>query len=1476
MTKAMQRGNMKITYCISVFLASLVTFMAQALPGPSSASFDKGALFTVAGYTGSTLSGFPVLVRIAANSPKGFSYADLHSPTTGADIAFVGMDGAGLPFEIDTWSTNGTSLIWVWLPTMEQDTQFVMCWGSDSSGKIVCPDSPFAGYVGVWHMSEASGTVADSTGHGLAAMPAGSAAATASIAVSGPVGNGRQCSASESDGVYLSIANNNALNMGDSFAVSGWINMSSAQSKDTRLFSRKVRNQSGDSGWEAIYKKSSSLFSVRGASASDIAGYTSPSSFAGAGWKHLFVVYNGNTATIYEDGVQKASTSGGTAPTDNNNSFSIGSYSGGESSYFIGSVDECRLLDAVPPADWVKAEYDSMTDAAFLTAEAAETYEATDDPQAGIQVSDISYTNATVTATVYSRGTDATSADMTVELAASEDFASSLWTTNYTVTADNVAQAFVVTGLEFGTSYYVRAVVENSKHATLTTPAVPFATMTPGSPVGTAEFMERGFSTMAATATVSSFGVDSESAFVRLEASTDGFANVIAGAESDATLDTVVNLLVDGLSADTMYSIRVRIRNEWGIDTFVELPAMSTRAVPFATTGIGWTFSPDGSTIEITFGISGVYDGATGSATLTYDGVERGAKPVNGAETLSWSGIAVVHGNPIARVELSAELNGQTYRQTFEAVIASGSTSVSVSDIMEHVSAETAVRVHPGDVVTLPELSGSEQYIVGNKLFASLDGNVLTALRPGIVGVHCIGNDSVTNTLAMLVLPEKIGNGDIYIFKDASVTGGWCYWNDPAKWEKLGSAENDSWPHNPDDIAIIAYYANTGVQLDLRDGGATMGSLFAGSYRDNRAAISLRCATKLNNVLLMSPVVFERTDGQPALVQLCSSSLDLGNNTYRTILTFQDNIPLVRFSVDTVLSGGWDGTDSRFPQGRFDFSNKTNSIPEGVTVALREMDTQGQSMSCTFSISKLSGGGTFWNHSSATMRVNGCHSDFTGLIRDSGGHGAGTDDRTGPTYVRTGSLTNCMGEVVGWVARSGSDPDGYFPKGVGCFQTGWAHFFNVPSPHIPWFPRKGFAMRGGLLRIYSDQTSAWTNPVPERTTPITADKRLTDKLTIGGGFNYIYGANNNSDWTFSWFEADSVAHEGTGTLRIRDQSLFESSATNIAVILHGIDAHAIGAGEDPHTSNAASIVPWIVAQAGSKQDEDLRFAAFDSNDRLSRVVHNKSAALSDYGPNDNAYVWRNGIDLSENATFNSLSIVNEEKSRQLGEGRTMTLTSGGLILGDINWLEGASAIGTEDGGAANGSLVLGDVTHPAYVWMRGRAPAVEKLAPNEIWAKISAPGGFVAAGTGCLILGGDQSGIAGEIAVNAGSLQLGTASSNCKLARDLPIRIFANATLRLPNIESARSAIVKFDGAAGWFGKVEVPEGVAAKCWKAYWRDYPETQEWQNLRRGVYTGDEATALANPKVVYDPEHFSGAGTLEVLRDDLAMPLVIRLK
>ena len=149
----------------ATLLAALVALFslpaAAALPGPAGFSFAKGAKFTVAGYTNengtarsTALSGFPVLVRFQANSPVGFSYADFQNPATGADLCFVDMAGNGLPFEIDTWNASGESLVWVRLPSMTNGTEFVMCWGSDSSGKDVCNAKPWSAYTGVWHMGE--------------------------------------------------------------------------------------------------------------------------------------------------------------------------------------------------------------------------------------------------------------------------------------------------------------------------------------------------------------------------------------------------------------------------------------------------------------------------------------------------------------------------------------------------------------------------------------------------------------------------------------------------------------------------------------------------------------------------------------------------------------------------------------------------------------------------------------------------------------------------------------------------------------------------------------------------------------------------------------------------------------------------------------------------------------------------------------------------------------------------------------------------------------------------------------------------------------------------------------------------------------------------------------------------------------------------------------------------------------------------
>ena len=1082
---------------------------------------------------------------------------------------------------------------------------------------------------------------------------------------------------------------------------------------------------------------------------------------------------------------------------------------------------------------------------------------------AGVAIRSFAYTNATIEAVVSSLGSGANFADVTVEIATADSFASPVWTETYNAT-DAGSRLFDVAGLATNTTYFVRAVLTNNAGSSLTTRTATFTTLTPGAPVGSSIFLERGFTTLSAGVTATSFGSGSESATVRLEASTDGFTTIAAYSECAATLNEQVELVVSNLTPGTEYALRVRIQNDWGVDTYIGLPPAYTRAVPFATTGIGWTFSQDGSTINITLGISDVYDGATGSATLTYNGADKGAKEVTGATTLTWPGINTASGSATATVVLSAELDGQTYSQSFTATIAAGSTSAAVDDIMDHASAATAIRVKPGDVVTLPELYGTAYYIVGNKLFGSLEGNVLTALRPGILGIHCVGNDGATNTMAVLVLPEQIEGGDIYVFKEKHAGK----WASAATWDRIGVAENDSYPNGPEDIAIIPYYETAGYNISVEDEDIVVGSLYFGRYCDGRAALEIKGGSS-------GSLAFRRDDDNPALVQLCSCSTDLGNNTYRVQLTFHSSLPSVKFSSDTTLSGGWDGTNPNHPQGRFAFDMKQLSIPDGVTVTLVEMDTQGLSYNQgTLSLGNLAGAGTFWNRSSGLVRYSGGSSSFTGLVRCSGGHNAGGESqgRTGPAYFRTTSLTNAAAEVVGWVGSNGQDPQSEYKRGVGALYTGYPHSHEVDKPHRSYFPARGATMHGGYIINRYIGSGAWTNSAENS---ITRDVKRTDFLRVEAGFNFLYGDANSDDHPGNDFIADALVHENKATLRINDSSRY-SLASSVetprqTTVLHGVSAFAVGKGEDPEQSPAYSIVPWIVGPVVSGNDNYIMiFGCFDAADRYIRPDYS-SKALSEWGALDNAVVWTKdmtSITLDADKTLNSLVLDNSgisSSDKCLGDGRKLTIASGGLVF-----TKSGAFVGTENGGTANGTLVLGDADHPAYVWARGSAES-----PNHIWAKVSASGGFVSAYTGNLILGGDQTGIGDEIAVNAGVLQLGTAESACQLARDLPIRIFANATLKLPNASSTTGNILKFDGAAGWFGKVEVPSGVAAKCRKAYWRDYPETPEWQNLKRGVYTGDEATALATG-AIYDPDHFAGAGTLNVLKDDSTQPLLIWLR
>ena len=70
-----------------------------------SGAFSYRSTILVSGYAGSTtLADFPLMVKLADNSPIGFSYADCEPAT----LRFADADGNIVPHEIDTWNTDGT------------------------------------------------------------------------------------------------------------------------------------------------------------------------------------------------------------------------------------------------------------------------------------------------------------------------------------------------------------------------------------------------------------------------------------------------------------------------------------------------------------------------------------------------------------------------------------------------------------------------------------------------------------------------------------------------------------------------------------------------------------------------------------------------------------------------------------------------------------------------------------------------------------------------------------------------------------------------------------------------------------------------------------------------------------------------------------------------------------------------------------------------------------------------------------------------------------------------------------------------------------------------------------------------------------------------------------------------------------------------------------------------------------------------
>ena len=351
--------------CAAVtFLAALVFTSVRA----ATADYAKKLTMTVnpasVGYSSADVANVPVAVRLS-ESIAGFQYSDFLEEN-GGDLLFTDEGGNVLPHEIEKWNTSGESIVWVRVPKFGAGRRIYAYYGGEAVAQNAA--AVWSGYTGVWHMSEGSGTVADATGNGYDAAPGGTDAIQ-NIATNGVLGNGRvNC---HSGIAYLQAQGTANLDLGDTFTVSGWFNLETANPDGQPTLITPKRTRWDGSGWGIrLQKASASDLLVRGRGDSGDGTLVIQNVAIKDSWAHVLVVYDGWSAQVYVNGVLQTTyrsdkmeaASWVANPTASAYPITFGynsddHWDDGWSRPFWGAYDEIRLADGTKSAAQVAAEY---------------------------------------------------------------------------------------------------------------------------------------------------------------------------------------------------------------------------------------------------------------------------------------------------------------------------------------------------------------------------------------------------------------------------------------------------------------------------------------------------------------------------------------------------------------------------------------------------------------------------------------------------------------------------------------------------------------------------------------------------------------------------------------------------------------------------------------------------------------------------------------------------------------------------------------------------------------------------------------------------------------------------------------------------------------------------------------------------------------------------------------------------------------
>jgi hypothetical protein len=301
---------------------------------------------------GETLLNFPVLVNLSTNLP-GFSYRQFAS-SRGDDLRFTDAGGVMLiPYEIDEWNTNGTSSVWVNVPSLSTTNDFVWAyWGNPAAANL--PNYATNGTIWpnfdlVWHLKENDFPYADST----LQHPASTGALPAST--TGVIGRGISLNGSSQ---FLDAG---AFNIGGAFTLSAWINISPSASDEQIIWANKTSgwNSDGFALFVNDYKTTDGTLSLATGNGTDgrtvvtVTGAVMPGT-----WYQVATVVDktGNAARLFVDGVDRTQSGSIQSDFQNDSHVNLGCMTNG-TFHFNGNIDEARIVSGICSSNWIWASW---------------------------------------------------------------------------------------------------------------------------------------------------------------------------------------------------------------------------------------------------------------------------------------------------------------------------------------------------------------------------------------------------------------------------------------------------------------------------------------------------------------------------------------------------------------------------------------------------------------------------------------------------------------------------------------------------------------------------------------------------------------------------------------------------------------------------------------------------------------------------------------------------------------------------------------------------------------------------------------------------------------------------------------------------------------------------------------------------------------------------------------------------------------